>query len=181
MTKVNRARDGVVVVLSEHEAALVRQLVRDVEDLLAEPSAESEDPLEELTGMVGGERPPTDPVLARLLPDGYRDDPGAAAELRRFTEAALRHEKSETARRVLGSLPEHGGRVTLDPETADAWLRALNDVRLALGTRLGVTENTSEEVAMGHYDDDDPVSAAHQVYVWLSGLQELMVTAVSDG
>ena len=38
-------------------------------------------------------------MLARLLPDGYRDDPEAAGEFRRYTESALRSAKQPPPRR----------------------------------------------------------------------------------
>ena len=40
---------------------------------------------------------PEDPVLARLLPDGYRDDPEAAGEFRKYTEPSLRSAKHQAA------------------------------------------------------------------------------------
>jgi hypothetical protein len=129
------------------EADMLRQIVRDVLDLLGGPAAGTEDPL---AGLGTAPETPSDPALARLLPDGYRDDPQAAGELRRLTELSLRAEKVRNAQAVLDTLPATGGSVTLaGDEAAQAWLRALNDVRLALGTRLEVTEEVdlSAEVA----------------------------------
>ena len=74
------------------------------------------------------------PVLARLLPDAYRDDPDAAGEFRRFTESGLRSGKAQCAQTLLDTLPASGGRVKLTSQEAEAWLRSLNDVRLALGS-----------------------------------------------
>ncbi len=68
------------------------------------------------------------------------------------------------------TLPANGGRVKLSREQAEAWLRSLNDVRLALGVRLGVTDDfdgLSEDV-----EADDPRFAYVQVYQWLAFLQE---------
>jgi hypothetical protein len=136
--------------------------------------------MEDLAAMLGEDGPtdpPDDPVLARLLPDAYRDDPAAAGEFRRFTEAGLRSAKVEAARRVLGTLPERGGRVRLSDSDAQAWLRSLNDVRLALGVRLGITEDYGQ--SMARVSRDDPAAAYLWVYDWLSVLLETLVRALS--
>jgi hypothetical protein len=120
---------------------------------------------------------PDDPVLARLLPDAYRDNPEASGEFRRYTEQGLRSGKAAAARTVLATLPPGGGRIRLSEPEAQAWLRALNDVRLALGVRLGVTDDFDEQVAeMG---PEDPRSAYVGVYQWLAFLQETLVQALS--
>jgi hypothetical protein len=170
----------------------------DVRDEM--PSAER-DPLEELTGMstpsVGlpGDpdavppRLPDDPALARLLPDAYRlDDPAAAddpdyrayladaaADYRRFTEGELRAGKLAALQRLLDTLPEGGGQVRLDAETASVWLGALNDVRLVLASRLEVTEETAE----AEVDPADPRAPALEVYDFLGWLQDSLVRAVA--
>ncbi len=120
---------------------------------------------------------PDDPVLARLLPDAYRDDPAASGEFRRYTEQDLRSGKVAAARTVLATLPPAGGRVRLSEPEAQAWLRALNDVRLALSVRLGVTEEFDEEVA--EIAADDPRSAYVWVYQWLAYLQDSLIDALS--
>ena len=59
--------------------------------------------------------------------------------MREYTEGDLKTAKIDQAGAILAALPASGGsEVRLDEEAAEAWLRALNDVRLALGTRLGV-------------------------------------------
>jgi hypothetical protein len=120
---------------------------------------------------------PEDPALARLLPDAYRDDAEAAGEFRRFTEHSLRSAKQENARIVLDTLPAGGGSVKLSGEQAQSWLRALNDVRLALGVRLGVTEEFEQQ--WQDLDPADPRTAAFEVYAWLGGVQESLVQALS--
>jgi hypothetical protein len=133
--------------------------------------------LEAMVGFTENPELPDDPVLARLLPDAYRDDPEASGEFRRYTEHGLRSGKAAAARTVLATLPPGGGRIRLSEAEAQAWLRALNDVRLALGVRLGVTDDFDEQVAdMG---PDDPRSAYVGVYQWLAFLQETLVQALS--
>ena len=125
----------------------------------------------------GAVQTPEDPVLARLLPDAYSDDPEAAGEFRKYTEPALRSAKYEVARQMLDTLPEAGGRIQLSNDEALAWLKALNDVRLALGVRLGVTEEFEQEWAK--LKPDDPQWTAYEVYAWLGAVQESLVQAVS--
>jgi hypothetical protein len=138
------------------------------------------DPLDDLArllGQAGPATPPDDPVLARLLPDAYQDDSDAAGDFRRFTEQELRNGKAAAARTVLATLPEDGGRIRLTEEEAQVWLRALNDVRLALGVRLSITEDF--EARVQDLDPADPRSAYMWVYDWLTFLQETLVHALS--
>jgi Domain of unknown function (DUF2017) len=175
------------------EADLVRNLVAQVIELVRDESPESVSTPDPIAGIMqqldGPITPPEDPVLERLLPDAYRDDPEAAGEFRRFTERGLRDEKATNGVRVLESLEEAGlpAQVTADDETTvevelspdqvAAWLRTLTDVRLALATRLGVEQdddNYWEALA-----DDDPRAYLHDIYDWLGFVQESLVVAVS--
>jgi hypothetical protein len=121
---------------------------------------------------------PTDPVLARLLPDGYTDDPEAAAEFRRYTEYDLRMGKMSAAAIVLDTL-ESGGSVRLDAAQAHEWMRVLNDLRLAIGTRLDVEEDY--EAVADTLPDDDPLRSLYAVYEWLTWMQDSLVSALSKG
>ena len=185
MTEVRRTRrGGVVVRFDDAEASLLRHLVGEVRQLLAadEEPAPAARPLDglptdaqlaALTGITGGDEQrelPADPALARLLPDAYADDEEAAGEFRRLTESSLRRDKIAAAERMLAALPEDGpGEVRLDPDTTETWLGTLNDVRLALGTRLEVTPEMAEP------DPDDPDAAAYVVYLWLTELQGVLL------
>lgn len=168
---------------SDVEVRILTALLHQLVALLDEGAPDSagvqgDDPLAELEAAVGGPPPaaPEDPVLARLLPDGYRDDAEQAQEFRRFTEADLRAGKQAAARTMLDGLPAGGGRVRLAPETAEQWMTALNDVRLALGTRLDVDEDT--EAALDELDRADPRYDELLVYSWLGELQELLVRSL---
>jgi hypothetical protein len=119
---------------------------------------------------------PDDPILARLLPDAYADDPTASGEFRRYTEVGLRSGKVAAAQTVLDTLPASGGRVRLSAGDAQAWLRALNDVRLSLGVVLGVTDDFDDTVST--LAADDPRAAYIGVYQWLAYLQESLVEAL---
>ena len=109
----------------------------------------------QVAGSIEHEPAPDDPGLQRLFPDGYRDDPAAAAELRELIEDELRAEKLENARTVLATLPA-GGEVRLDPAQADRWLRAFNDALLLISARLGVTAETDLEAEIVEAVEEDP-------------------------
>ena len=184
MEWVGRSRAGIEMRFDPADAEVLRGLVIGVRDLVGGVGTAA-DPLERLLGgnlrrhPVGGsvrddgDRPAgmEDPALARLLPDGYLDDDEAAKEFRELTEDSLRAHKSETAQRVLDSLPAGGGEVCLDQDTTRAWLSALNDVRLVIGTRLNVTEETD------YPDPADPAAPGYELYRWLTLVQELLVEA----
>ena len=167
------------------QAAIIRSLVAQIAELVgemdaaqdADPRPGSPDDLIAQLGLSMSTELPDDPVLARLLPDAYRDDPQASGEFRRYTEQDLRSGKVAAARTVLATLPPSGGRIRLTEADAQAWLRALNDVRLALSVRLGVTEEFDEEVA--EIAADDPRSAYVWVYQWLAYLQDSLIQALS--
>src|SRR5215203_4879599 len=144
--------------LEPAEAGIVGLLLDQLEQLL---EADAED--------VGG-----DPVIARLLPDGHRGDPELAADYRELTEASLRSGKADDLAMVRATLPDGGGEVRLDADQAAAWLRTSNDLRLALGTRLDITEDTEPP--------DDVVGEDEQqlaVYYWLTALQGSLVDALA--
>ncbi len=143
----------------------------------SDPRDETLAALEAMLHEPGSPLAPEDPVLARLLPDGYRDDPEAAGEFRKYTEPSLRSAKHQAAQTMLDSLPESGGRIQLTGDQALAWLKALNDVRLALGVRLGVTEDFEEQ--WGRLKPDDPQWSAFEVYAWLGAVQESLVQALA--
>jgi hypothetical protein len=175
-TGFRRTRDGGAKArFSAEEAAVVRSLMTQLVDLLDDP--DSDEPIPGLA-LSGNTSVSDDPVLARLFPDAYGDDDAAAAEFRRYTEASLRETKRGAADSVIETLKDgtDGTEVTLNAETAQAWLRALNDIRLALGTRLGITEDSDLRV-MG-MDADDPRTAALAAYDWLTHLQETLVHAL---
>src|SRR4051794_23105014 len=117
-----------------------------------------------------------DPVLARLLPDGHRGDPELAADYRELTETSLRSGKADDLATVRATLPPTGGEVRLDPDEAAAWLRSTNDLRLALGTRLEITEETEPPEDVTGEEDQQLV-----VYYWLTGLQGSLVDALAAG
>jgi hypothetical protein len=151
MSRAFRAEGGRVTGrLRPHEVELLRSVVQDVTVLLRTETAGP------------------NPIVDRLFP-AASPDPETARAVRDLIEDDLRAAKLAAARTLLDSLPDDG-RVSLDTETAEQWLTALNDVRLALGTALGVTEDV--------YDRDTDDDGMH-LYHWLSFLQETLVEAVT--
>lgn len=188
MGHFKKTRNGIRLRLDEEEAALARALMEQLLALIAGDSGESatsadgadgadgarglEDELAAALGISERAETPDDPVLARLFPDAYRDDPEAAGEFRRYTEVGLRDAKRAAATAVLATL-RPGQDVLLDDEQTQSWLKALNDVRLALGTRLDITEDWDEQVAeLELHDPRYPLFAA---YGWLSELQDDLI------
>lgn len=137
----------------------------------------------ELAAMLSNEMDRDDPAVERLFPDVYPEDEEQAAEFRRFTEADLKSEKLDQAKTVLSDLLESGGEVRLDESAADVWLRALTDVRLALGTRLGISDDTDIEEELDEAVLKNPTSprvGQISVYAYLSFLQESLVDALTS-
>lgn len=172
-----RRRGGLVVTgLTEREAGLLRGLVGQIRDMLAVRVAQiPRDELAELTGIVAGPTTaPADRVLARLLPDFHREDDILSGGLRALHEPELVAVKDGAVGVVLDTCPARGGRVRLSDEQAQAWLSALNDVRLALGTVLEVTEDMPDELP-----SDDPRAPHLVVYHWLTWVQDSLIHALA--
>jgi hypothetical protein len=170
-------RGEVSAQLDAGEVGLLSALAGDLLQLLGEGVPTEQDPLAALVGLSAGPvAAPTDPALARLLPDAYADDEQAASEFRRFTEQDLRAGKRANAGTVLATLApllERGGKLALDRDQVDAWLGTLNDLRLVLGTRLEVTEETDLDPP-----EDAPHAQALLIYGWLGWLQESLLHVV---
>jgi Domain of unknown function (DUF2017) len=112
---------------------------------------------------------PDDPSLRRLRPAAYENDADAEDEYRRLTADGLAESRSEALR----TIADTAERDRLTAEELDAWLRALTDLRLVLGTRLDVTEATyAQEI-----DPRDPQAYELSVFAYLSWLQEAAVEA----
>jgi len=123
-----------------------------------------------------------DPVVERLFPDIYPDDPAGSAEMRKYTEEDLRSAKLEQAALLLDGLPAEGGAVRLTEEQSEMWLRALTDVRIALGLRLGISDDTDLEDELDEAVLRDPTSprvGQLSVYAYLTYLQESLVGALA--
>jgi Domain of unknown function (DUF2017) len=130
---------------------------------------------------------PTDPALARLLPDGVVSEPGddgtadrAAGEFRALTEDAVRRAKTQDLQRAVAALQANP--VVLSEPEAVSFSRALNDVRLVLSSRLGI--ETEQDAEMVHEVDDwseatDVESYMALLYNFTTWLLETLMVALS--
>jgi hypothetical protein len=196
---VRRGPDGGVVIRADVVAAgTIAEAVQQTRDLLRgddDPDpAEIADPFDAIVAELragDSASAPKDPVLRRLLPDAVRDDVGAAAEFRTATEPALRRRKAEAMDVVLEDLaPLRAGAesVVVRAERVPAWLRGLNDVRLALGALLDISSDDDLMAEVDEYLDSVDVTAAGEdaetlrayriiIYDMLTELQARIVDA----
>ncbi|MFE3885551.1 DUF2017 domain-containing protein [Streptomyces lydicus] len=184
---------GAAVPLDEVEISILRSLAVQLMELIGPGEegggSESDDLLASIFND-GPSEPPADPVLARFFPDAYGgpdlvpddDVRAASAEFRRYTENDLRARKREDALaliRALDGLAPAGDRalLRLDAGECRQWLGALNDLRLAIGTRLEVTDEEDGGELL-RLPDSDPRKPMVMAYLWLGGLQETLVDSL---
>ncbi|QKV94726.1 DUF2017 domain-containing protein [Streptomyces sp. NA02950] len=186
---------GAALALDEVEISILRSLAVQLAELIGpgdQPDGAA-DPLDALFAE-GPSKPPADPALARLFPDAYvapdaelgadeeKEAHAASAEFRRYTENDLRARKREDALAMVRDLDAlTSGEVVRDPvvlelapEGSRQWLGALNDLRLAIGTRLEVTDDDDGGELL-QLPDSDPRKPMVMAYFWLGGLQETLV------
>jgi len=184
-------RRGLEVRLSDPERDLLANLFAQLDQLLDDGKPVHADPFDELAALSGlaglgdenAEPPktPDDPALARLFPDGNRDDADASAEYRRLTESGLRARKRAGARLAAEVLRREGTQ-TLDDDQSQALLKALTDLRLVLGERLGL--RTDEDAArlgaqlMLGIEPYEGWQSLAMTYELLQALQESLVQAL---
>ena len=144
--RFRRGRDGAVkVALPSEEVGVLRTLAG------------------EMAGLMGDGMP--DEVRERLFPPAYRDDAAKDAEFRRLMAGDLEERKAADLATLRATLERHP--LELSAEEASAWLGALQDMRLTLGTLLGIEEDGWESEDM-----DDPQFA---VLHYLGFLQDSLV------
>ncbi|CEA08538.1 hypothetical protein BN1051_01892 [Arthrobacter saudimassiliensis] len=172
-------RRGIAASLEPGERDLLRSLFADVLGMLEAAAPRDEDPLAALVGMDSTARVPEDPALLRLLPDAVRGDDGEALEFRRLTERSLRESKAGALRGA--ALLLESSPVVLDDEQARWFARALNDVRLVLGERLGLRTDEDAERLHGITDPGKAENVEDYlalVYNFVTWLQETLMTAM---
>ena len=176
MSSFEKVGSGYSLDLTLDEAQILINLVEQLLELLGEGDFfhhyDSNDPLAQLLAMPAEIVTPDDPVLLRLLPNAYAD-PEAASDFRRYTEPQLRGAKQRNLRLVREQLTvlvdEHHGGV-IEELDADIWLKAINDLRIALSIRLEINEDSFETFEL--LPDEDPQKSVYAVYFWLGWLQE---------
>jgi len=164
----------IVLRVEEVERLLLISMAEQMLEIVAPRQTNPDaDPLFALIGIEPTSQRPTSEVLLRLFPDAYGDDDEAASEFRRFTERDLRQMKTQHAQTALEALQRSGDKVMLTYAMAPSWMGFLNDVRLALGVRIGIDDDFHDEVE--EFDRDDPRLPLLGVYDWLTYLQESLV------
>ncbi|MCC9146577.1 MULTISPECIES: DUF2017 domain-containing protein [unclassified Arthrobacter] len=174
-------RKGITANLEPGERDLLRKLFSDVQELLEPETAADADPLAAMVGIDPSAVVPDDSALLRLLPNGIQGNGDDALEFRRFTERSLRESKQAALRAA--ALQLEATPLRLDTEQAQLFARALNDVRLVLGDRLGLED---DEAAERLHDITDPSKAQDVdgylalVYNFVTWLQETLMQALLD-
>lgn len=145
-------RDRFKVDLPDVERELLRSLFPQLRELLASD----------------------DPSLTRLFPTAYPDDPERDAGYHALVRDELLEKRFASLDLVESTLTADGA-VELDGDELASWMRAVNDLRLVLGTRLDVGEDDDPI----EFDPADPDAAAWQVYHYLGGLLSFIVEALA--
>lgn len=136
--------------LREQEREVLRALLDDLRDLLLEGS---------------------DPSLRRLFPPAYGDDEQRNAEYEALAYDELLQRRLAGIDLVLHTLGEE----VLDEEQLSDWMRAVNELRLVLGTQLDVTEDEGPRI-----EPDDPDAPRKHLYEYLGWLLDDIVAALSS-
>jgi hypothetical protein len=116
-------------------------------------------------------KPGEDPAVDRLFPVAYPEDEDRQTEYRLLVQDEL----LSSHLGALAVLEETADADRLDEDQLLAWMRAVNDVRLVLGTRLEITEDGDERPE----DPRDPRAGAFAVYDYLTYLQGEIIEALS--
>jgi hypothetical protein len=112
-----------------------------------------------------------DPTLRRLFPTAYADDPERDREYQQLVRDELAERRRASIDLLLATLEED----RLDEEQLLAWMGAVNDIRLVIGPRLDVGEETDPEP-----EPDDPDGPLLLLYGYLGYLLETIVQALAD-
>ncbi len=182
-----RVGDRLTTQLEPVEQMLLGQLIDELSDVLRRPEdADSPaiDPLAKELGLEGltgvAPEPPDNPVAKRLLPDGYLDDPIAATEFRRYTDDSLRASKLADAEVMKAGLEaaadDPNGQIEIELVEADHWVRAMNDLRLALGVELGITNESQGQPDPSQLDEQ--MAGRAMLYDFLTWWQDGLVVAL---
>ena len=148
---VRRAKDGSFQLrLTDDERDLVVDLAAQLRDLLVSEESDG---------------------LERLYPPAYANDPERDSEYRSMVHDDLLQKRLD----AVDIIERTASATSLTEDEISAWMGAINDLRLVLGTRLDVTED------QGPVSLDDPRAPAFAVYQYLTHLLAEIVHALSVG
>lgn len=128
---------------------------------------------DQLRSLIENEDPTSDPAMARLYPPAYEDDPIRNLEYERLAGDDLTSQRLSSIGAMEGSIDAD----RLTEEQLLSWLSVLNDLRLVLGTRLEITEETTED----DFAPDDPRAPTFALYAYLTWLVDTIVQALDPG
>jgi hypothetical protein len=156
MDATSMGEGSLTIRFSEDEAELLRRLLAEMETLLAA-------------------RSDRDPVVGRLFPRAYETKKEEESYRSLVGDELVTAKKANlrTAGDMLGR--EGAAEAALSEDQAEAWLALLTDLRLAIGTRLDITEEKMSE----DIDPDDPEAAALSVLHWLGWVQGTILEAIT--
>lgn len=150
--------EGLRAQLDADETALLREL------------------LDEMRRLLDADIPRADPVRSRLFPDAYEDS-ADASDYHALVGDELMEAKKEALRVVRERIGQSGSlRTSIPDEEIPSWLALLTDLRLAIGTRLDVTQEKME----AELDPSDPDTPAMSVLHWLGWIQGSILEEIAD-
>jgi hypothetical protein len=152
-TITRRDDGGFGVEIDPEQRDLLRGLPAQLRELLANGEAE------------------TDAALRRLFPTADLDDAAHAAEFDRM----VRDDLTEQRRSAIAAMERTIDADRLSEDELLGWLGVVNDLRLVLGTRLDVREESGPE----DFEGADPRAHAYALYAYLSYLEEQIVEALA--
>jgi hypothetical protein len=178
MRDFKRSGPMILMRLTDYEATLLESLVEQFTGLLEsdEQQPGDGDSFARWAAELSEDDPldHTDPVINRLFPNAYPEDPDASREFRRLTQARQRSSRLDAAEVVLSALRDseagkHPVQVRLIE--LDGWLKTLTAVRLSLAVRLGINSPDDAE-ELDELPEDEPRSYVYRVYEWIAYLTE---------
>ena len=145
---VKRGRDGrFEITLSDIERRLLRTYLEQLRDLLLSD----------------------DPLLKRLFPPAYLQDPDHDEDYQRLMKGELIESRFSAIEVMEGTLDER----YVDEPALTRWMQAINSLRLVLGTRLDVSEMPEPP------DRDDPDFGLRVLYEQLGWMLGFIVEALT--
>jgi hypothetical protein len=146
-----KGRDRFIINLGERERAVIKAVCEDLLGVLDDPAAE--------------------PLLRRVYPIAHVSDATIDASYQEMVHSDL----VSSRRKALEQIVATAELKELDSEHLESWMIGLNTVRLVLGSRLDVVEDSSPEL-----EPDDPDLPAWAVYEFLGGVIESIVRSSID-